>query len=88
MMFGTLGVFLKFICYFILFYFFNKFIYLFTFGCGGFSLLGEGFLQLRCVGFLLWWLILLQSTGSKRAGFSSCGSRASEHRLSSCGTQA
>ena len=69
-------------------FFKNKFIYLFTFGCGGFSLLGEGFLQLRCAGFLLWWLILLQSTGSKREGFSSCGSRALEHRLSSCGTQA
>ena len=30
----------------------------------------------------------LQSTGSRRSGFSSCGSRALEHRLSSCGARA
>ena len=41
---------------------------------------------LRCVGFSLQWLLLLQSTGSRRAGFSSCGSWALERRLSSCGT--
>ena len=29
--------------------------------------------SLRCTGFSLWWLLLLQSTGSRRAGFSSCG---------------
>ena len=29
--------------------------------------------------------LLLWSTGSRRAGFSSCGSWALEHRLSSCG---
>ena len=33
-------------------------------------------------------LLLLQSTGSRRVGFSSCGSRALERRLSSCGTRA
>ena len=31
---------------------------------------------LRCVGFSLWWLLLLWSMGSRRAGFSSCGMRA------------
>ena len=32
--------------------------------------------SLRCVGFSLRQLLLLPSTGSRRAGFSSCGSRA------------
>ena len=31
---------------------------------------------LRCAGFSLWWLLLLQSTGSRRVGFSSCGTGA------------
>ena len=31
---------------------------------------------------------VLRSTGCTRAGFSSCGSRALEHRLSSCGARA
>ena len=46
-------------------------------------------------GFSLWWLLLLQSTGSRHTGsrscsteFRSCGSRALEHRLRSCGTRA
>ena len=32
----------------------------------------------------MWWLLLLQSTGS-RAGAQSCGAQAPEQRLSSCG---
>ena len=43
--------------------------------------------SLLCVG-LLWWLLLLRSTGSRCAGFSSCGSQALERRLNSCGTRA
>ena len=43
---------------------------------------------LRWVGFTLWWLLLLRSTGSRFMGFSSCGSRALERRLSSCSTWA
>ena len=31
-----------------------------------------GYSSLQCVGFSLWWLLLLQSTGSRRVGFSSC----------------
>ena len=63
---------------FIFFYLF----YLFIFGCVGSSLLHAGFSlvvasrgysSLRCVGFSLRWLLLLPSTGSRRAGFSSCG---------------
>ena len=47
-------------CLFIYF----KFIY-FIFDCVG-SLL-------RCAGYSLQWLLLLQSTGSRHVGFSSCG---------------
>ena len=35
-----------------------------------------GFSWLWCVGFSLRWLLLLRSTGSRCAGFSSCGARA------------
>ena len=47
-----------------------------------------GYSSFRCAGFSLWWLLLLPSTGSRRTGFSSCGSWALEHRLSNCGTRA
>ena len=65
------------------FFFFN----LFIFGCVGSSLLCTGFLQLRrvgaysslrCTGFSLLWLLLLRSTGSRHAGFSSCGTWAQQ----------
>ena len=32
-----------------------------------------GYSSLQCAGFSLRWLLLLQSTGSRRMGFSSCG---------------
>ena len=35
-----------------------------------------GYSSLQCAGFLLHWLPLLQSTGSRRVGFSSCDARA------------
>ena len=35
-----------------------------------------GYSLLRCAGFSLWWLLLLQSAGSRLAGFSSCGAQA------------
>ena len=47
-----------------------------------------GYSSLWCAGFSLWWLLLLWSTGSRCVGFSSCGSRALEYRLSSCGSRA
>ena len=47
-----------------------------------------GYSSLRCAGFSLRWLLLLRSTGSRWVGFSSCGSRALECRLISCGTWA
>ena len=48
----------------------------------------RGYSLLQCAGFSLWWLLLLRSMGSRRAGFSSCGSQAPEHRLSSCDARA
>ena len=47
-----------------------------------------GYSSFQCTGFSLWWLLLLWSTGSRRVGFSRCGSRALERRLSSCGARA
>ena len=35
-----------------------------------------GYSSLRCMGFSLRWLLLLRSTGSRHAGFSSCSPRA------------
>ena len=43
---------------------------------------------LRCASFSLQWLLLLQSTGSRSTGFSSCGTWALERRFSSCGARA
>ena len=40
------------------------------------------------VGFSLWWLLLLQSTGCRHVGFRFCGMRALERRLSICGARA
>ena len=84
-----------------LFFFFliNLFIYLFIFGCVGSSLLCAGCLlvavsggysptSLRCSGFSLSWLLLLQTTGSRRAGFSSCGTWAQQLWLAGSRAQA
>ena len=38
---------------------------------------GGGYSSLWHADFSLWWLLLLRSMGSRRAGFSSCGTRAS-----------
>ena len=35
-----------------------------------------GYSSLQCAGFSLRWLLLLQSTGSRHAGFRSCGMQA------------
>ena len=62
--------------------FFKKFIYfrlrwVFV-AARGLSLVAAsgGYSLLRCVSFSLWWLLMLRSSGSRRTGFSSCGSRA------------
>ena len=43
----------------------------------------RGYSSLQCMGFSLWWLFLLWSTGSRSMGFSSCGTW-----VSSCGSRA
>ena len=54
--------------------------------CIGLSLVvtSEDYSPLWCTGFLLWWLLLLQSMGSRHTGFhsSSCGSVVAARRLS------
>ena len=52
-----------------------------------------GYSSLRCVGFSLHWLLLLQSTSSRHTGFNSCGVGSVDaalglqsHCLSSCST--
>ena len=67
------------------------------FGCIGSSLLRRlslvavsgGYSLLQCTGFSLQWLLLLQSTGSRRVGFSRCDAWASvvvAHGLWSAGS--
>ena len=76
------------------FFFFNLFIYFWlhwvfvTVRRLSLVVVSGGYSLLRCMGFSLRWLLLLQSMGSRCAGFSSCGTRALEHRLSSCGARA
>ena len=70
--------------------------FLFIFGCAGslllcglFSHCGEqATLQLWCVGFSLWLLLLLWSMVFRTHRLSSCGSWALEHTLNNYGTQA
>ena len=38
----------------------------------------RGYSSLQCVGFSLWWLLLLWGTGSRSADFSSCGAWAQQ----------
>ena len=60
-------------------FFLNKFIYFLLrwvfVAVRGFSLVAarRAYSSLRCMGFSLWWLLLLWSMGSRRTGFSSCG---------------
>ena len=74
-------------------FFINLFIYfwlrwVFVVACGlSLVVASGGHSLLWCADFSPWRLLLLQSTGSRHAGFSSCGTRALEHRLSSCGTR-
>ena len=56
-------------------FFFYKFIYFWLrWVLHGFSLVvsSGGYSLLQCAGFSLQWLLLLRSTGSRHAGFSSC----------------
>ena len=79
--------------FFFLIIHFLKF-YLVILGCAGslwqlrlFSRCGErgGHSLLQCASFSLWWLLLLQSMGSRTSRLIGCSSQALEHRQSSCG---
>ena len=79
-------------------FFFLKFIYLFIYWLSwvfvaacGFSLVvaSRGYSLLWCAGFSCCgaWALGTQASGVVARGLSSCGSRALEHRLSSCGAR-
>ena len=63
-------------------FFFNKCIYfwlrwVFVADCGlSLVVASRGYSSLQCTGFSLQWFLLLQSTGFRHAGFSSCGTQA------------
>ena len=65
------------------FFFFNKFIYfwlcwVFVAACRlSLVAVSEVYSSLWCVGFSLWWLLLLRSMVSRCTGFSSCGMQTS-----------
>ena len=70
-------------CAFLFFFLIFYFIYLFWLrwvfvaACGlSLVVASGGYSSLQCAGFSLQWLLLLRNTGSRCAGFSSCGSRA------------
>ena len=72
-----------------------KIIYLFLAACvfvavHGLSLVeaSGGYSLLRCVGFSLQWLFLLQSMGSRHVGFSSCSTQAQQLWLTGSRAQA
>ena len=86
--------FLDLFCFVFLINLFIYFIYfwlrwVFVAACGlSLVVVSGGCSSLWCAGFSLRWLLLLRSTGSRCAGFSSCCLQALEHRLSSCGARA
>ena len=69
----------------LLIYFWLRWIFVAVFGLSLVAVSG-GYSSLQYAGFSLRWLLLLRSTGSRQGDFSSCGSRALEHRLSTRGT--
>ena len=82
---------------FFLFFFFILFIYFIYFwlfwvfvAARGLSLVAAsgGYSSLRCAGFSLQWLLSLWSTGSRRVGFSSCGTWAQQLWLTGSRAQA
>ena len=79
----------KFVCLFVCLFVCFWLCWVFVAVCG-LSLVAAsgGYSLLRCAGFSLWWLLFLRSMGSRCTGFSSCGSRALERKLSSCGARA
>ena len=64
--------FLFFLIYFIYFYFWLCWVFVAVCGLSLVAVSG-GYSSLRHADFSLWWLLLLQSMGSRRTSFSSCG---------------
>ena len=63
--------------------------WVFVAACGLFLVVASrGYSSLWCAGQSLWWLLLLQSMGSRRMGFSSCGMRAQQLWLTGSRAQA
>ena len=62
------------------FFFFNFWLCWIFVAARGLSLAAAsgGYSSLRCTGFSLQWLLVLQSMGSRRMGFSCCGPRAQQ----------
>ena len=58
-----------------LYYFWLRWVFVATCGLSLVAASG-GYSSLLCAGFSSWWLLLLQSTGSRLTGFSSCSTRA------------
>ena len=59
------------------FFFFFCLFWVFIAACGlSLVAVSRGYSSLLCMGVSLWWLLLLRSTGSRCAGFGSCGTRA------------
>ena len=58
--------------YSLVFFFWQRWVFV---AAHGLSLVeaSRGYSSLQCTGFSLRWLLLLRSTGSRRAGFSNCG---------------
>ena len=69
-----------FTCYLGILFFLNIYLFIYLWlhwvfvAAHGLSLVAAsgGYSLLQCMGFSLWWLLLLQSTGSRHAGFSNC----------------
>ena len=91
---GPLAGSIVFFCFFFKINLFILFIYfclcwVFTAACG-LSLVAAsgGYSSLQCAGFSLRWLLSLWSTGSRRTGFSSCGTQAQQSWLTGSRAQA
>ena len=58
------------------FIFWLRWVFVAAHGLFSLVVVSRGYSSLRCAGFSLKWLLLLRSTGSRHAGFSSCSTRA------------
>ena len=71
----SVAILFLFIYLFIYYFFWLRWVFVATRGLS-LVVVSGGYSSLPCAGSSLPWLLLLQSTGSRHAGFSSCGTRA------------